>query len=69
MKGATITDSHGFRFRPAVFLGVYAKDHARMSVLAAARQTSTPGSSPAQKNHHGEPRQDAQTFAHSACQG
>ena len=69
MKRATITGSHGFRFRPADFPGIYAKDHARMSILAAARQTSPPGSSTAQKNHYGEPRQDAQTFIHSACQG
>jgi hypothetical protein len=40
-----------------------------MSIFAVARQTSPSGSSTAQINHHGEPRQDAQTLAHSACQG
>jgi hypothetical protein len=69
MKGATMTGSREFRFRPAGFPGVYAENQARMSIFTAARQTSPPGSSTAQKNHHGEPRQDAQIFAHSACQG
>jgi len=69
MKGATMTGSRAFRFRPAGFPGVYAENHARRSILAAERQTSPPGPSTAQENHHGEPRQDAQTFAHSDCQG
>jgi len=37
MKGATIMSSHGFRFRPVDFPGVYAKDHARIFILAAVR--------------------------------
>jgi len=44
MKGATIASSQEFRFRPAGFPGVYAENQARMSIFAAARQTSPPES-------------------------